>query len=164
MYLLSNIVPSTIGGTPVPAPARGWWDADGCRAEAGSQGERMTYVVTDNCIKCKYMDCVEVCRSTASRRREMLVIHPDECIDCGVCVPECPAERSSPTPTPRHAGMAGAQPRCMVGVAEHNAQEDDRRRRRRRMDGVRASSTPISAASPRRVNRRRRRSENFSII
>lgn len=53
----------------------------------------MTYVVTDNCIKCKYMDCVEVCPVDCFYEGEnMLVIHPDECIDCGVCVPECPAE------------------------------------------------------------------------
>ena len=53
----------------------------------------MTYVVTDNCIKCKYMDCVEVCPVDCFYEGEnMLVINPDECIDCGVCVPECPAE------------------------------------------------------------------------
>lgn len=53
----------------------------------------MTYVVTDNCIKCKYTDCVEVCPVDCFYEGEnMLVIHPDECIDCGVCVPECPAE------------------------------------------------------------------------
>jgi ferredoxin len=53
----------------------------------------MTYVVTENCIKCKYMDCVEVCPVDCFYEGEnMLAIHPDECIDCGVCVPECPAE------------------------------------------------------------------------
>ena len=53
----------------------------------------MTFVVTDNCIKCKYMDCVEVCPVDCFYEGDnMLVIHPDECIDCGVCVPECPAE------------------------------------------------------------------------
>ncbi len=53
----------------------------------------MTYVVTDNCIRCKYTDCVEVCPVDCFYEGEnMLVIHPDECIDCGVCVPECPAE------------------------------------------------------------------------
>ena len=51
----------------------------------------MTYVVTDNCIKCKYMDCIEVCPVDCFYEGEnMLVIHPDECIDCGVCEPECP--------------------------------------------------------------------------
>ena len=53
----------------------------------------MTYVVTENCIKCKYMDCVEVCPVDCFYEGEnMLMIHPDECIDCGVCEPECPAD------------------------------------------------------------------------
>ena len=53
----------------------------------------MTYVVTENCIKCKYTDCVEVCPVDCFYEGEnMLVIHPDECIDCGVCEPECPAD------------------------------------------------------------------------
>ena len=57
----------------------------------------MTYVVTDNCIKCKYMDCVEVCPVDCFYEGEnMLVIHPDECIDCGVCEHECPAEAIKP--------------------------------------------------------------------
>ena len=57
----------------------------------------MTYVVTENCIKCKYMDCVEVCPVDCFYAGEnMLVIHPDECIDCGVCEPECPAEAIKP--------------------------------------------------------------------
>lgn len=57
----------------------------------------MTYVVTDNCIKCKYTDCVEVCPVDCFYEGEnMLVIHPDECIDCGVCEPECPANAIKP--------------------------------------------------------------------
>ncbi len=53
----------------------------------------MTYVVTENCIKCKYTDCVDVCPVDCFYEGpNMLVIHPDECIDCGVCEPECPAE------------------------------------------------------------------------
>jgi ferredoxin len=57
----------------------------------------MTYVVTEQCIKCKYMDCVEVCPVDCFYVGEnMLVIHPDECIDCGVCEPECPAEAILP--------------------------------------------------------------------
>jgi len=57
----------------------------------------MTYVVVENCIKCKYMDCVEVCPVDCFYEGEnMLVIHPDECIDCGVCEPECPAEAIKP--------------------------------------------------------------------
>jgi ferredoxin len=57
----------------------------------------MTYVVTENCIKCKFMDCVEVCPVDCFYEGEnMLVIHPDDCIDCGVCEPECPAEAILP--------------------------------------------------------------------
>jgi ferredoxin len=53
----------------------------------------MTYVVTENCIKCKFMDCVEVCPVDCFYEGEnFLVINPSECIDCGVCEPECPAE------------------------------------------------------------------------
>lgn len=61
----------------------------------------MTYVVTENCIKCKYTDCVEVCPVDCFYEGEnMLVINPDECIDCGVCVPECPAEAIFPDSEP----------------------------------------------------------------
>ncbi|HEU5018537.1 MAG TPA: ferredoxin FdxA [Pseudolabrys sp.] len=61
----------------------------------------MTYVVTENCIKCKYMDCVEVCPVDCFYEgANMLVIHPDECIDCGVCEPECPAEAIKPDTEP----------------------------------------------------------------
>ena len=57
----------------------------------------MTYVVKDACIKCKYMDCVEVCPVDCFYEgANMLVIHPEECIDCGVCEPECPAEAILP--------------------------------------------------------------------
>ena len=53
----------------------------------------MTYVVTDNCIKCKYTDCVEVCPVDCFHEGpNFLAIDPDECIDCTLCVPECPAE------------------------------------------------------------------------
>lgn len=57
----------------------------------------MSYVVTDNCIRCKFMDCVSVCPVDCFYEGEnMLVINPDECIDCGVCEPECPAAAISP--------------------------------------------------------------------
>lgn len=53
----------------------------------------MTHVVTDACIACKHTDCVDVCPVDAFREgRNMLVIDPDECIDCAVCIPECPVE------------------------------------------------------------------------
>jgi ferredoxin len=53
----------------------------------------MTYVVTDNCIRCKYTDCVEVCPVDCFHEGpNFLVIDPEECIDCTLCEPECPAE------------------------------------------------------------------------
>ena len=53
----------------------------------------MTYVVAEPCIKCKFTDCVDVCPVDCFYEGEnFLVIHPDECIDCGACAPECPAE------------------------------------------------------------------------
>ena len=62
-----------------------------------AEKRRMTFVVTDNCIRCKYMDCVEVCPVDCFYEGEnMLVIHPDECIDCGVCEPECSAKAIFP--------------------------------------------------------------------
>jgi len=51
----------------------------------------MTYVITENCIKCKYTDCVEVCPVDCFHEGpNFLVIDPDECIDCSLCEPECP--------------------------------------------------------------------------
>jgi ferredoxin len=53
----------------------------------------MTFIVTTRCIRCKYMDCVEVCPVDCFREGpNMLVIDPDECIDCNLCVPECPVD------------------------------------------------------------------------
>ena len=53
----------------------------------------MTFVVTDNCRKCRFTDCVAVCPVDCFRADEdMLYIDPEECIDCGACVPECPVE------------------------------------------------------------------------
>lgn len=57
----------------------------------------MTHVVTDNCIKCKYTDCVEVCPVDCFYEGpHMLVIDPQSCIDCGVCVAECPIDAIKP--------------------------------------------------------------------
>ncbi len=57
----------------------------------------MTYIVNDSCIKCKYTDCVDVCPVDCFYEGEnMLVINPEECIDCGVCEPECPVEAIKP--------------------------------------------------------------------
>ncbi len=51
----------------------------------------MTYIITENCIKCKYTDCVEVCPVDCFHEGpNFLVINPDECIDCSLCEPECP--------------------------------------------------------------------------
>lgn len=51
----------------------------------------MTHVVTDACIRCKYTDCVDVCPVDCFKEGpQFLVIDPDECIDCAVCIPECP--------------------------------------------------------------------------
>ncbi len=51
----------------------------------------MTHVVTEACIRCKYTDCVDVCPVDAFRAgKNMLVIDPDDCIDCALCIPECP--------------------------------------------------------------------------
>src|SRR6056300_526213 len=53
----------------------------------------MTFVVSDACIKCKHTDCVEVCPVDCFYEgTNFLVIHPDECIDCALCEPECPAQ------------------------------------------------------------------------
>lgn len=57
----------------------------------------MTYLVTENCIKCKHTDCVEVCPVDCFYEGpNFLVINPDECIDCGVCLPECPIDAIVP--------------------------------------------------------------------
>jgi ferredoxin len=51
----------------------------------------MTFVVTEACIRCKYTDCVSVCPVDCFHEgANFLVIDPDVCIDCAVCVPECP--------------------------------------------------------------------------
>ena len=61
----------------------------------------MTYIVNDKCIKCKLTDCVEVCPVDCFYEgKNMLVIKPDECIDCGVCEPECPIDAIKPDTEP----------------------------------------------------------------
>ena len=63
----------------------------------GGKERIVAYVVTENCIKCKYTDCVEVCPVDCFHAGpNMLVIDPDECIDCSLCVTECPAEAIFP--------------------------------------------------------------------
>ncbi len=57
----------------------------------------MAYVVAEPCVKCKYTDCVEVCPVDCFYEgANMLVIHPDECIDCGACEPVCPVKAIFP--------------------------------------------------------------------
>lgn len=57
----------------------------------------MTFVVVENCIKCKYTDCVEVCPVDCFHEGpNFLVIDPEECIDCTLCEPECPAQAIYP--------------------------------------------------------------------
>ena len=88
----------------------------------------MTYVVTEACIKCKYMDCVEVCPVDCFYEGEnMLVIHPDECIDCGVCEPECPAEAIVPDSEPEAEKWLELNRAICRDLAEHHPQ--GRRRR-----------------------------------
>jgi ferredoxin len=73
----------------------------GYRRDANKLDGFMTYIVNDSCIACKYTDCVEVCPVDCFYEGEnMLVIHPDECIDCGVCEPECPADAIRPDTEP----------------------------------------------------------------
>ena len=64
------------------------------------RGSKMTYLVVDNCVKCKHTDCVEVCPVDCFYEGEnFLAINPDECIDCGVCEPECPVDAIVPDNT-----------------------------------------------------------------
>ena len=92
--------PSIFASGPIIGRARP------ARARLGRPGKatrevRVTYVVNDNCIRCKFMDCVEVCPVDCFYEGEnMLVIHPDECIDCGVCEPECPVDAIKPDTEP----------------------------------------------------------------
>jgi ferredoxin len=80
------------GRAPSPHPSEG----EGCAAKIHGFAQRqykhnMTHVVTEQCIRCKYTDCVDVCPVDCFREGpNMLVIDPDECIDCAVCIPECP--------------------------------------------------------------------------
>ena len=84
----------------------------------------MTYVVTEVCIKCKYMDCVEVCPVDCFYEgANMLVIHPDECIDCGVCEPECPVDAIKPDTEPETRPVARGQPAIFGNLAEYHDQK-----------------------------------------
>ena len=93
-------------------------------------GEPMTYIVNDNCIKCKYMDCVEVCPVDCFYEGEnMLVIHPDECIDCGVCEPECPVDAIKPDTEPGAEKWLSVNAEYREGLAEYHGEEGTADRR-----------------------------------
>jgi len=63
------------------------------RTSARRHGHPMPHIVIESCIRCKFTDCVDVCPVDCFREgKNMLVIDPDECIDCAVCIPECPVE------------------------------------------------------------------------
>src|ERR1039457_5370642 len=88
--------PAGPGGILRQAP-RLWQNSSGTQVHSQStvnrEGYVMTFVVTESCIKCKYMDCVEVCPVDCFHEGpNFLVIDPDECIDCTLCEPECPVE------------------------------------------------------------------------
>ena len=101
----------------------------------------MTYIVNENCIACKYTDCVEVCPVDCFYEGEnMLVIHPDECIDCGVCEPECPVDAIKPDTEPDMEKWVEFNRKYLRDVAgtRHapgSAARGGRARRRDRQDG-----------------------------
>ena len=94
----------------------------------------MTHVVTESCIKCKYTDCVDVCPVDCFREGpNFLVIDPDECIDCAVCIPECPvnaiyAEEDLPADqvhfTALNAELTPKWP-SITRMKEHSADSDN---------------------------------------
>ena len=93
----------------------------------------MTYIVTENCIACKYMDCVEVCPVDCFYEGEnFLVIHPDECIDCGVCEPECPVDAIKPDteddPTASGSSSTGSTPKMWPNVTVKGCRLPTRKR------------------------------------
>ena len=82
----------------------------------------MAHVVTEACIRCKYTDCVDVCPVDCFHEGpNFLAIDPDECIDCGVCVPECPvdaifAEEDIPSGQEHMAGREIGRASCRERV------------------------------------------------
>lgn len=107
----------------------------------------MTFVVTDNCIKCKYTDCVEVCPVDCFYEGpNFLVIHPDECIDCALCEPECPAQAIfSEDEVPENMQeFIGFEQRAGGNLAEHHREEGCPARRRGM--GRRRRQAPASGA------------------
>ena len=109
----------------------------------------MTYVVTEACIKCKYMDCVEVCPVDCFYEGEnMLVINPDECIDCGVCEPECPPNAILPDTEKGLEKWLELNRSLVDGLAEHHPQGRGAGRRRRFQGRKRQVRKVFLATSP----------------
>ena len=91
----------------------------------------MTHVVLDSCIRCRYTDCVDVCPVDCVREGpNMLVIDPDECIDCAVCIPECPvdaikAEEDVPPAQQQFVALNAELARSWPGITrKHDALPD----------------------------------------
>ena len=117
----------------------------------------MTYVVTEACIRCKYMDCVEVCPVDCFYEGEnMLVINPDECIDCGVCEPECPVEAILPDTEDEAEKWLELNREYSTVPGPISPARASRRRTRTTSRTRRASSTNTSAPSRDRAERPRR--------
>jgi ferredoxin len=106
----------------------------------------MTYVVADACIKCKYTDCVDVCPVDCFREGpNFLVIDPDECIDCTLCVAECPVEAifaEDDVPDDQRAYIA-----LNAQLAKESPYREYTRFRRRRM-GRRWRTEVLNADAP----------------
>lgn len=114
----------------------------------------MTYVVTENCIKCKYMDCVEVCPVDCFYEGEnMLVIHPDECIDCGVCEPECPAEAIKPDTEPGLESWLQLNGKFAAKLAQYHPEEGPAGRRQGVRRRARKARDALAGTGRRRLIR-----------
>lgn len=80
----------------------GWSEPEENAALSDLEAGSILYLVAENCIRCKFMDCVEIRPVDCVYAGEaMLVIHPEECIDCGICEPERPAQAIVPDSDPR---------------------------------------------------------------
>ena len=89
-----------------------------------SEETQLTYIVNENCIRCKYTECVEVCPVDCFYEGEnMLVIHPDECIDWRCVRAGMPGGRHQARHRARHRKMARPQPPILGGLAQHHEKE-----------------------------------------
>jgi ferredoxin len=91
----------------------------------------MTHVVTESCIRCKYTDCVDVCPVDCFREGpNFLTIDPDECIDCAVCIPECPvnaiyAEEDVPADQQEFIALNASLAKSWPSITRMKAHPDD---------------------------------------